>query len=111
MKKGILILFCCAILTACSDIIMEEISIDDGSTENVVMEEENTEPQDIETVEIASIVDGDTIKVYLDGERYTIRMVGIDTPESVHPDPEKNTVYGQKASEYAKQIFKQRYFR
>lgn len=52
MKKGILILFCCAILTACSDIIMEEISIDDGSTENVVMEEENTEPQDIETVEI-----------------------------------------------------------
>ena len=104
MKKGILILFCCAILTACSDIIMEEISIDDGSTENVVMEEENTEPQDIETVEIASIVDGDTIKVYLDGERYTIRMVGIDTPESGHPDPEKNTVYGQKASEYAKQI-------
>ena len=47
------------------------------------------EYDDIETVEVASVVDGDTIKVYLEGERYTIRMIGIDTPESVHPDESK----------------------
>jgi micrococcal nuclease len=32
------------------------------------------------------VVDGDTIKVRLEGEEYTLRYIGIDAPETVHPD-------------------------
>ncbi len=32
-----------------------------------------------------SVVDGDTIKVDVDGTVYTLRYIGIDTPETVHP--------------------------
>ncbi len=31
------------------------------------------------------MVDGDTIKVEIDGVVYTVRYIGIDTPETVHP--------------------------
>ncbi|NDO47168.1 thermonuclease family protein [Clostridium sp. MD294] len=105
------VLFCFGILTGCddiNDINIEDIAIEDVETQDIIVEDETIEYADanneeIETVEVASVVDGDTIKVYLEGERYTIRMIGIDTPESVHPDETKNTIYGQKASDYAKQ--------
>lgn len=106
-------LFCCSIFAGCDDINIENIAVEDvqeqyidteyEEVQNTEIENNNTNNEDIETVEVASVVDGDTIKVYLGGERYTIRMIGIDTPESVHPDASKNTIYGQKASDYAKQ--------
>ena len=102
-------LFCCSIFAGCDDINIEDIAVEDvqeqyidteyEEVQNTEIENNNTNNEDIETVEVASVVDGDTIKVYLEGERYTIRMIGIDTPESVHPDASKNTIYGQKASD------------
>lgn len=56
----------------------------------------------LQAAEVADIVDGDTLKVFLGGEKYTVRMIGVDTPESVHPDKSKNTVFGEEASSYAK---------
>ena len=35
--------------------------------------------------QVTSVVDGDTIKVSLGGETVTIRIIGIDTPETVNP--------------------------
>lgn len=35
--------------------------------------------------EVVRVVDGDTIEVLIDGEKKTIRYIGIDTPETVHP--------------------------
>lgn len=35
--------------------------------------------------QVASIVDGDTIKVWIGGQRTAIRIIGLDTPESVKP--------------------------
>lgn len=52
-----------------------------------------------ETVEFSDCVDGDTIKVLLDGEKYTIRMLAVDTPESVHPTKGVE-YYGKEASNY-----------
>ena len=52
-----------------------------------------------ETVKYASCVDGDTIKVYINNEEKTIRLLAIDTPESVKPDTEVE-YYGKEASEY-----------
>jgi micrococcal nuclease len=36
--------------------------------------------------QVVEVVDGDTIKVVIDGAQYTVRYIGIDTPETVHPD-------------------------
>ena len=35
--------------------------------------------------QVVQVVDGDTIKVEVDGTVYTVRYIGIDTPETVHP--------------------------
>ena len=34
---------------------------------------------------VVRVVDGDTIVVNIDGEEHTVRYIGIDTPETVHP--------------------------
>jgi len=34
---------------------------------------------------VARVVDGDTIRVTMNGEEKVVRMIGVDTPESVHP--------------------------
>jgi micrococcal nuclease len=34
---------------------------------------------------VVDVVDGDTLKVQIDGQQETLRLIGIDTPESVHP--------------------------
>jgi len=35
---------------------------------------------------VVKVIDGDTIKVRLEGQVYSVRYIGIDTPETVHPD-------------------------
>jgi len=35
---------------------------------------------------VRRVVDGDTIVVSLDGQELTVRLLGIDTPETQHPD-------------------------
>ena len=52
-----------------------------------------------EVVKFSNCVDGDTIKVLLDNKEYTVRMLAIDTPESVHPT-KKVEYYGKEASDY-----------
>ena len=53
---------------------------------------------------IAKVVDGDTVKVFLDGQKTTIRIIGINTPESVLEDESLNTEEGRIASDYVKQL-------
>ncbi len=52
-----------------------------------------------ETVKLSRCVDGDTIKVVLNKDIVTVRLIAIDTPESVKPDAEA-AYYGKEASEY-----------
>ena len=35
---------------------------------------------------VVRVVDGDTIKVEIDGQKYTVRYIGVDTPETVAPN-------------------------
>lgn len=57
-----------------------------------------------EIAEIVRVKDGDTLlcKFLETGENDTVRLIGINTPESVHEDEEKNTIYGDMASDYTK---------
>jgi micrococcal nuclease len=49
---------------------------------------------------VGRVFDGDTIFVLTDDTGVRVRLIGIDTPESVHRDGGKNTEYGKIASEY-----------
>ena len=52
-----------------------------------------------DTVKFQKCVDGDTFKATLNKEEVTIRLLAIDTPESVKPETEV-AYYGKEASEY-----------
>ena len=52
---------------------------------------------------VAEVVDGDTIKINIDGKIETLRLIGIDTPESVHPTKPVEC-FGKEASDKAKEI-------
>lgn len=52
---------------------------------------------------IVSVVDGDTAKVNIDGKTVTLRLIGLDTPETV--DPRKPVqCFGVEASNKAKEL-------
>lgn len=50
------------------------------------------------------VVDGDTIEVTYEGKRERIRLIGIDTPESVNKDSSKNVPFGSIASAFTKEM-------
>jgi micrococcal nuclease len=50
------------------------------------------------------VIDGDTLAIDLDGEETRVRLIGVDTPESVHPDPEKNSADGKRASAFLRNL-------
>ena len=50
------------------------------------------------------VIDGDTIEVQTEDEELRIRMIGIDTPESVNMDESKNCENGVIASDYVKSL-------
>ena len=56
-----------------------------------------------EVATVTRVVDGDTLKVMIEGKEETIRLCGVDTPESVHPS--KPVEPGAlEASEFTKQL-------
>lgn len=55
---------------------------------------------------VVSVTDGDTITVKASGKEFKIRMIGVNTPESVHADASKNTTEGAEASNYTKSQLK-----
>ena len=57
---------------------------------------------------VERIVDGDTIIAAIDGKPEKIRLIGVDAPESVHPDQSRNTEEGKEASEYVRSLLENR---
>lgn len=57
---------------------------------------------------VVSVADGDTFSAEVEGETRSIRLIGVDTPESVHPDASKNTPQGKIASAYTKDLLRGR---
>lgn len=49
---------------------------------------------------VLRVVDGDTLVVRVSGKPEKIRLLNVDTPESVHPDKKRNTPMGKAASAY-----------
>ena len=62
-----------------------------------------TEIPKTDLYQVSKVIDGDTISVNIDGKIETIRLIGIDSPESV--DPRKPVqCFGKEASNKAKEI-------
>lgn len=53
--------------------------------------------------EVVRVVDGDTIIIDMDGTKERVRLIGLDAPESTHPDEERNTEYGEISSEFTRE--------
>lgn len=51
---------------------------------------------------VTRVVDGDTIVVTISGEENKVRLIGVDTPESVHPDESRNIPYGKISSDFTR---------
>jgi len=52
---------------------------------------------------VVRVVDGDTVVLNVSGENKTIRLIGIDTPETVHPSKPVEC-FGKEASDRAKSL-------
>jgi micrococcal nuclease len=52
---------------------------------------------------VARVVDGDTVRVLIDGQDSSVRLIGIDTPETVAPNRPVECA-GPEASVYAEQL-------
>ena len=49
---------------------------------------------------VLRVVDGDTIVVIYNGKKERVRLLCVNTPESVHPDEKQNIPLGKVASKY-----------
>lgn len=59
-------------------------------------------PDGAEAATIVRVADGDTVTVDLDGEQVSVRMIGIDTPETYVTRTGYKECYGQEASTFVK---------
>jgi len=88
--KGLVLLLVLLLLPSC--FLIPSSPLNNGSLDTA------------EEVDVVRVVDGDTIKVRAsDGHEYTVRYIGIDTPETVHPS--KPVEYmGVEASDRNKEL-------
>ncbi len=103
MKKSLIIGLCFLfILTACTEKDVYD------AIENIKISDE-FQPQPKYTSDISGpylvskITDGDTFHVIIDGKDETIRLIGIDTPETVSPT-KPIQCFGPEASAKAKEL-------
>ena len=73
------------------------------SCENQINGENKTnfDKENLQKAKVTRVVDGDTI-IINNNER--VRLILVNSPESVHPDESKNTKFGEKASNFTKKI-------
>ncbi len=54
---------------------------------------------------VLRVVDGDTIVIKLDGAQTKVRLIGVDTPETVHPQKPVEA-YGKEASRFTENLLR-----
>jgi micrococcal nuclease len=52
--------------------------------------------------QVIRVIDGDTIVIRYDGKFEKVRLLCVNTPESVHPDKKQNIPMGKIASNYTR---------
>lgn len=87
------------------DFLHQPATLNQPATSTGQAEEPIKEPREIPPgfYEVTKIVDGDTLSVDMAGKDTTIRLIGIDTPETVHPS-KPIQCFGIEASNKAKEL-------
>lgn len=99
------------LLAACSPEAAGDRSLDSGASETPSQDagETSNDPDDPDEpaastgpgplVRVRRVIDGDTVEVALGGDAVSVRLIGVDTPETVHPS-EPVECYGRAASRF-----------
>lgn len=89
--------------------ILNEMYETGNSLSDIISSENNMNVRFV-SARVVRVVDGDTIVVEIDGQEEKVRLIGIDTPESVASQEyldktgKENTEAGKTASEYTKSL-------
>lgn len=89
MKRFVAALAALALVAAVGAGVMWVLNATNGSSASELTE-----------ATVVRVVDGDTLVVDIAGTENRVRLIGIDAPESVHPDESRNTEEGKTASEH-----------
>ena len=83
-----------------SHVFNDEVDVDENFEDFRL---EPTLDKPLEIFDVVRVVDGDTVVVRVDGENETVRLIGLDTPETVHPSKPVEC-FGIEASNKAKEM-------
>ena len=61
-----------------------------------------------ELLKCTRVIDGDTIEVYYNGKTEKIRLIGVDTPETVHPN-KPIEYFGKEDSNFTRELAQGKY--
>lgn len=102
----ILIILICIIALSIRNTINPNYSDEKESTQSsyVTGNEINSDSLKLQKATVKRVVDGDTFIINIDGKDERVRLIGVDTPESVNPDESKNTPEGEEASKITKKL-------
>lgn len=110
VKKGLVtavllpfVLFTLSIPFAEAEPTTNRVANTSGTTKVVSKSETQSKTKPNPLYAVSKVTDGDTLEVTIDGKAEKIRLIGIDTPETV--DPRKTVeCYGKEASDKAKAL-------
>ena len=120
MKRVFLALLTAVVLACCALCFLPERSLPEAlrpaaeAVRQVVrqfwqrLRPEPVPDPDADSCEVLYAVDGDTLLLLINGEKVTVRLIGIDAPESVHPEAEKNTPEGSLAAQRLRELTSER---
>ncbi len=80
-----------------------EAGISENLTKDTIAPDTKTETENSPIYRVVEVVDGDTIKVMIAGEIKTIRLIGVDSPETDHPEKPLEC-FGKEASLALKEL-------
>lgn len=124
IKFILLVCMSMILLTACSDNNSNNTSQIDSTQNHITVQEqetkghETTQQKDLEEnnksvkenkgqtfiAKVVKVIDGDTVKIKLpNGNEETVRLLLIDTPETVHPTKDVQP-FGPEASQFSKNL-------
>ncbi len=107
MNRLALLLATCLILAGCTDPTDDAATVAAAPTSSLPTTSLPTTAPDQAGLEpnatVERIVDGDTLVAVIDGQRERVRLLGIDTPESV-AENRPDQCYGEEASIYLKSL-------
>ncbi|WP_277680034.1 thermonuclease family protein [Gracilibacillus dipsosauri] len=81
----------------------EKSSKNESSKKQTNQKTDDSSDSNLSLATVTRIVDGDTIEINLDGKTESVRLLLVDTPETVHPSKPVQP-FGPEASEFAKNV-------